>query len=270
MTLDTIQELLDARSERRPESIAVLAPGRASLTYGRLARHVRDTVSYLNGLGIGRTDRVAIVLPNGPELAVAFLSVASGATSAPLNPAYRAADFEFYLSDLHAKALLTLAGMDSPAIEVAQALGIHVIELTPDVEGPAGLFTLSGSPQPLAAPRGSASSGDVALVLHTSGTTSRPKLVPLRHVNICTSARNVRAALGLTEHDRCLNVMPLFHIHGLIGATLSSIAAGAGIVCTSGFDALKFFAWIDECRPTWYTAVPTMHQAVLAQAKVQR
>ena len=108
--------------------------------------------------------------------------------------------------------------------------------------------------------------GDVALILHTSGTTSRPKIVPLLQSNLVASARNIGTALALTPADRCLNVMPLFHIHGLIAAVTASLAAGASIWCAPGFDALKFFGWMKDAQPTWYTAVPTMHQAILSRA----
>ena len=110
-------------------------------------------------------------------------------------------------------------------------------------------------------------STDVALVLHTSGTTSRPKMVPLTHGNLAASARHVGRALALGPGDRCLNVMPLFHIHGLVAATLASLAADASVVCTPGFAAADFLGWLDRLRPTWYTAVPTMHQAVLAATR---
>jgi acyl-CoA synthetase (AMP-forming)/AMP-acid ligase II len=113
---------------------------------------------------------------------------------------------------------------------------------------------------------GPAEPGDVALVLHTSGTTSRPKIVPLSHANIAASARHIGETLRLTPADRCLNIMPLFHIHGLIAAVLSSLAAGGSVVCTPGFNALKVFGWMDEAEPSWYTAVPTMHQAIAARA----
>src|ERR1700679_2809241 len=113
---------------------------------------------------------------------------------------------------------------------------------------------------------GFAHADDTALVLHTSGTTSRPKIVPLAHVNVTASAYHIGGTLALREGDVCLNIMPLFHIHGLIAATLSSIAAGASVVCTPGFNALKFFSWFEEANPTWYTAVPTMHQAILTRA----
>jgi acyl-CoA synthetase (AMP-forming)/AMP-acid ligase II len=106
----------------------------------------------------------------------------------------------------------------------------------------------------------------VALILHTSGTTSRPKIVPLLQRNLVASARNIGSSLALTPADRCLNVMPLFHIHGLIAAVTSSLAAGASIWCAPGFDALKFFGWMKDAQPTWYTAVPTMHQAILSRA----
>lgn len=102
-------------------------------------------------------------------------------------------------------------------------------------------------------------------MLHTSGTTSRPKLVPLTQANLCHSAEHVRRTLALADTDRCLNVMPLFHIHGLIAGLLASLAAGATVVCTPGFDGPTFFQWLEKFRPTWYTAVPTMHQAVVSR-----
>ncbi|MCB0210923.1 MAG: AMP-binding protein [Anaerolineae bacterium] len=265
MKFFAIYRLLQTQAEQQPNNIAIAAPHRPPLTYNQLFDHVDATVNQLNRLGIGRNDKVGIALPNGPEMAVAFLAIASAATSAPLNPAYRAPEYDFYLSDLEAKALVILAGMDSAAIEVAKARHIPIIELTPQADA-AGLFSLSGEAQPLTAEVGPSQAGEVALVLHTSGTTSRPKIVPLRHSNICTSAHNIGQTLQLTPEDRCLNVMPLFHIHGLMAATLSTLAAGASVVCTPGFYAPSFFEWMAELRPTWYTAVPTMHQAILARA----
>src|SRR6267378_1346940 len=205
------------------DAIAIEALGRAPLTYGRLCVHIDSMVKALNSMGLGRGDRVAIVLPNGPEMAVAFLAVASGATGAPLNPAYRADEFRFYLSDLKARALIIQSEIDSPAIAVARRLGISIIECVPVSEAEAGIFSLRGDQHlPVAGTnghaflRGFAEPDDVALVLHTSGTTSRPKIVPLTHTNICASAHNIQVTLELTNKDRCLNVMPLFHIHGLI------------------------------------------------------
>ncbi|MEZ5923728.1 MAG: acyl--CoA ligase [Hyphomicrobiaceae bacterium] len=263
MTADTITKLLASHASGRP---ALGAPGAKSLTFGGLAALASDVQSALAATGVGRGDRVAIVLPNGPEMAAAFISIAQAATTAPLNPAYRADEFEFYMSDLKAKALVTLSGFETPAREVAQKLGSAVIELVPQPETGAGAFKLvapkGGTPRPIEAP----GPDDIALVLHTSGTTSRPKIVPLAQSNVAASARHIGATLALTPEDRCLNIMPLFHIHGLIAAVLSSLAAGGETVCTTGFNALKFFAWLDEAKPTWYTAVPTMHQAILSRA----
>jgi acyl-CoA synthetase (AMP-forming)/AMP-acid ligase II len=266
----SLYHLIKGRAERNPQDVALAAPGRPPLTYGRLCLHVEEVVGTLNALGVGRNDRVALVLPNGPEMAAAFLAVSSAATGAPLNPAYRSGEFDFYLSDLKARALLVPAGSDSPAIDVARARGIPVIELRPCPGAEAGLFTLAGPGAFSPARGGPAQPDDVALVLHTSGTTSRPKIVPLTQTNVCTSAHNVRVTLELTPRDRCLNVMPLFHIHGLVGALLSSLAAGAGVCCTPGFYAPRFFDWMAEYRPTWYTAVPTMHQAILRRAEAHR
>ncbi|MCE8471005.1 AMP-binding protein, partial [Rhodovulum sulfidophilum] len=110
----------------------------------------------------------------------------------------------------------------------------------------------------------------MALILHTSGTTSRPKIVPLSQANVAASAVHIRDSLALRPADRCLNVMPLFHIHGLLAAVTASLSAGASIWCAPGFDALKFFGWMSEARPSWYTAVPTMHQAILSRAARNR
>ncbi len=261
-----LYQLLETQAEKKPNAIAITAPGREPLTYGHLCDFIKNVVTGLNAIGVGRNDRVAVALPNGPEMAAAFLAIASGATCAPLNPAYRTNEFDFYLSDLNAKALIIQSGVAEPATEVARKRGIPIIELSPVREAQAGIFSLTGGEPTPAKQGGLAQPDDIALVLHTSGTTSRPKIVPLTHSNLCASAGNIRAALDLAESDCCLNVMPLFHIHGLIGALLSSLSAGASVVCTPGFYAPKFFEWLDEFRPTWYSAVPTMHQAILARA----
>ena len=254
------------QSEVRPTAAAILAPERPPLCYSELREQVESVGRRLSRLGIGPGDRVAIVIANGPELAVAFVSVASFATSAPLNPSYREEEFEFYLSDLRARLLIVGADQPSASRGVAARLGIPVIELTPRESQSAGLFDLSGVNVDATAAPIPAAPDDVALVLHTSGTTSRPKMVPLTQRNLCASARNIGRTLELSPRERCLNVMPLFHIHGLMAATLSSLAAGGSLVCTPGFYAPRFFEWIDAFQPTWYTAVPTMHQAILSRA----
>ncbi len=259
----TVRDLLNIGVD---DAIAIQATERADLSYAALRDLADSTVAALNAAGIGRNDRVAIVLPNGPEMATAFMTIACAATTAPLNPAYRQEEFEFYIDDLNSKALVVEQGSESPAVAAAQKLGIDIIELVIDSAAPAGHFTLKAPNSGIAARPGVAQADDVGLILHTSGTTSRPKIVPLSQKNVCASAANVMDSLALTDDDACLNIMPLFHIHGLIAAVSSSLRAGARIFCSPGFNALKFFSWVEEAKPTWYTAVPTMHQVILQRA----
>ncbi len=257
----TMFELLGAGGDGHE---AISAPGREALDYAGLRAQAKRTAAALNQRGVGRGDRVAIVLPNGPEMAAAFVSVACAASTAPLNPAYRRDEFAFYMKDIGAKILIVERGSESPAVAAANDLGIAIEEITVPDGAPAGVFEFVRSSGE--AEGAFAEPDDVALLLHTSGTTARPKIVPLSHRNICASARHIREILALTPADRCLNIMPLFHIHGLIAAVSSSLGAGASVHCTPGFNALKFFAWLDDCNPTWYSAVPTMHQTILARA----
>jgi amino acid adenylation domain-containing protein len=246
---------------------AIAAPDRPDLTYHQLADLVVGTGCALSAAGFQRTDRIALILPNGPEAATAFLSIAGTCVCAPLNPAYREAEFDFYLRDLRPKAIAVAE--EGPATRVASTLGIDIIRIVGTPTDPAGTFRLEGltaaSPGDFVPP-GPAGPNDTALLLHTSGTTSRPKLVPLTWGNLGQSAANVAQTLGLSSADRCLNVMPLFHIHGLAAAVLASLWSGASVVCTPGFLATSFFDWLDAFDPTWYTGVPAMHQSVLARA----
>ena len=265
---ETVRHVVAANQAAR----AIGAPGRPWLDGPGLGRLVAEAGEALASVGIGRGDRVAIVLPNGPEMATAFLAVASCCTAAPLNPAYKADEFEFYLNDLQPRALLLLADEAGPARAAAERLGVKLLLLQPDPGGPAGRFALGAAALPLAAPArpGPAQPEDPALVLHTSGTTARPKIVPLTNANLAASARHIATSLALSPADACLNVMPLFHIHGLIAAVLSSLSAGAAVSCTPGFNAFKFGEWLEAVRPSWYTAVPTMHQAILMRMRAHR
>jgi acyl-CoA synthetase (AMP-forming)/AMP-acid ligase II len=263
----SLSGLIRAQAENNSQASALLAPGRPPLSYAKLYQQIAGVADTLNQSGLGWRDRVAIVLPNGPEMAVAFLAACSAMTSAPLNPDYSAAEFDFYLTNLQAQALIVDAGTDSPAIKAAQSRGISIIELTPLLNEEAGMFRLAATRGGRhASSTGFAPADDVALLLHTSGTTARPKLVPLTQANLCTSAANIKHTLQLRPEDRCLNIMPLFHVHGLVAALLASLTAGGSVVCTPGFHAPSLFAWFNEFRPTWYTAVPAMHQSLLAYA----
>src|ERR1700681_4235589 len=101
-----IRQLIQAQAHACPEAPAILAPGRTALSYCGLEA-ARDRVSAtLAGLSFERSDRIALVCSNGPEMAVAFLAIAGYATCAPLNPGYRAGEFDFYLSDLRPRAVV--------------------------------------------------------------------------------------------------------------------------------------------------------------------
>jgi acyl-CoA synthetase (AMP-forming)/AMP-acid ligase II len=265
MPYGDVLALVDYQAEHSTQRTAILAPGRQSLSYAGLRDLVRQVGVRLRALGIGPDDRVAVVLPNGPEMATAFLAVASCAACAPLNPAYQAAEFRFYLQDLGARALMLLADDDSPARGVAAELGVAVVDLQVDPGQPAGCFDVFATESIVDARAHPGIARQTALILHTSGTTSRPKIVPLSHANLVSSGANIARFLELDKQDRCLNVMPLFHIHGLVGALLASLAGGGSLVCAPGFDATRFFGWIGKYQPTWYSAVPTIHQSIVGR-----
>ena len=258
----TLTSMLAAHAEDAP---AIGASEKSWLTYGALRSLSQEVRTSLRANGIGAKDRVAIVLPNGAAMASAFITIAQAATTAPLNPNYREDEFAFYLEDLTAKAIVLEAGYSGPAEAAARRQGLAILRLQED-STVAGKFSLTGEGAGDEGDDNVPDQDDIALILHTSGTTSRPKIVPLLQSNVTASARNIAVSLNLTSSDRCLNVMPLFHIHGLIAAVASSLSVGASICCTSGFNAMTFFANMAEAKPTWYTAVPTMHQAILSRA----
>ncbi|HUY29708.1 MAG TPA: acyl--CoA ligase [Acidimicrobiales bacterium] len=257
---DTVASLLSAGTT----GPALVTVDGASIDHGSLRREVSRLAGALRAAGLGPQDRIAVVLPNGPEIALVLLAAMSVGCAAPLNPAYREDEFRFYLEDLRASALVTFEGA-SPAAHAAAPRGTLAVAVRGtglDVELDTGR---AGSP-----PDRRPTADDRALVLHTSGTTSRPKIVPLRQRNLAASARNIAASLHLEAADRSLNVMPLFHIHGIMAGLLAPLSAGASVVCTPGFDAFRFHRWVDELAPTYYSAVPTMHQMVLARAPEPR
>jgi oxalate---CoA ligase len=264
---DTIVQLLQSAAMGSVAmQTAIVSDDAPALTYQQLWQQVTHIAQQLQHIGIKRQDTVAVVLPNGPAMAIAFLAVTRVATCAPLNPGYRTTEFEFYLTDLDAKALIVMANVDSEAIAVAEQRGIAIVQMNRSKAGDCCLSDGSGVEIPgqdVGLPEPTAT--DVALVLHTSGTTARPKIVPLTHGNLWTSAQNVATALRLTSTDRALNIMPLFHIHGLVGCLLATIVAGGSVICAPGFVADRFLDWLIQLQPTWYSAVPTLHQAILEQ-----
>ena len=236
----SISDLLRNAAERCPDSYCSLrSTPRPDVLRAALGPY--SACCWLaRGMWVGHGDRVAVVLPDGPEMASCFLAISAAATFAPLNPNYRADEFEFYISDLNPQALIVEAGANSPVAAFARTRGIRVIELVPDVNAEAGAFSLT---ELLLAQRSFPVSRrrDETSHLAYIGDHVARRMVSLTQANLCSSARNIAASLSLRAEDRCLNIMPLFHIHGLVGALLSSIAAGSSVVCTPGFQALHFF-----------------------------
>lgn len=271
----TLPELLELGAKLHAEQLAVVAPERVPLTHRALYQETLRLERELLRRGISRGDCVAAVMSQGPDLLLMFLGVASFGCYAPLNPDYSEEEFRFVLEDLRARVALVEQGRWEAARRAAASLGLPVVDVYSRTGDPAGALRFEGDPlvvigSPVAHEREPASSGrapdDLAMVLHTSGTTARPKIVALSQANICASARNSAVAHRLTTTDRCLNLMPLFHVHGLISASLASLSAGGSVICPPRFEARSFFEWAAAYVPTWYTASPTMHCAILEAA----
>lgn len=271
MTAGTVYNLLRARAESSPSSIALFAPVRAPLTYAGLCRHLEQVVGVLNSHGLGRGDRVALVLPNGPEMLTAFLAVACGAGGAPLNPSLTGGEFDSAFQDLRIGEVMVPASTESPARAVAKKRGLPVFELSFDPNDPAGIFTLGGRKTVSNPIRNPAFAGDddIALVLRTSGAIARPKIVPSRQSALIAGADLTIGALHLAASDRYLCVMPMHHVHALM-TSLAALLAGGAAIAVPPFDADDFFRWLAEFRPTWYSSAPTIHQAILARAREYR
>ena len=254
-----VKNIIDQQNDN---SIAITSSEGSPLSYGDLKVLINKISSQLSANGISNKDRAAIVLPNGPYMATTFLSISSYMSAAPLNPNYKEEEFEFYLSDLKPKILIVEFNSKNPAVEVAKKLKIPICEIQTRENTPSGMFDLFEKNKDFILPN----EEDESLVLHTSGTTSRPKIVPLSNKNIFSSSENISSSLNLNANDHCLNIMPLFHIHGLIAVLASSMKVGASVCASSGFNALKFLDLAKSEKITWYSGVPTMHQAILMRA----
>ena len=256
---DTLTDLL---AVGRADAPALAEPGGARLTYGELRATVEDFARGLRALGVSHGQTVALALPNGIAIVAAFLGIArAGAVAAPLNPAYTRDEFAFYLEDIGPALLLVPPGAGDAARAAAQGLGIAVAEVTVDAEG--RIRATDRSYDGALAP---SEPGDVALFLHTSGTTSRPKGVPLRHQNLCASARNIAQWYRLTDADVSLCVMPLFHIHGIVFSTLAFLRVGGSEVVPPKFSAGAFWPTVAAERATVVSAVPTIYRTLLLRA----
>jgi acyl-CoA synthetase (AMP-forming)/AMP-acid ligase II len=259
--------LLDVLQDGVAADPAIAVPGGVRLTYGELREQVASAADHLAQLGVGRLDRVALVLPNSAESIILFLAAATAGTAAPLNAAYKEDEFRFYLQDTGAKVLIVPPGQGEAARRAMPA-GVALVEAAMDGHG--ALTMQSDAPRDQGRSAGAPGDDDVALVLHTSGTTNRPKLVPLRHRNLAASAGNIAGTYGLTPGDVALCVMPLFHIHGLMASTMATFRSGGLVVVPPKFDPMTFWPTLHEHHATWYSAVPTMHQMLLMRNRGER
>ncbi|GMU70839.1 MAG: hypothetical protein AMXMBFR42_03060 [Burkholderiales bacterium] len=267
---DTVYARIARHAVERPGAHALESPGKPPLTFGKLVEIIDATIGALSAAGIGRGDVVAVVLPHASELATACLAVSACAQAAPLNPEYRRAELEFHFASLKPRLVILPAGRAPVARDVARATGVAVADLHADAAS-TGAFRLSfpttgGS----ATGRGRVHADDVALWLHTSGTTARPKKVPLTQSNLVASAEAMIASVALTSSDRCLHVLPMFHIGGIVDVLMAPLMAGGTVVCTSGFSVPEFFLGLEVARPTWTQAVPTMLRELVDAAPEHR
>jgi acyl-CoA synthetase (AMP-forming)/AMP-acid ligase II len=244
---------------------AVFIPEGLEVTYEQLQQQVEAVMAVLREGGVQAGGPIAIALPNTLEYLVTFLATTwARAVAAPLNPGYKVEEYRFYLEDAGARAVLVSPG-DHPARDAAHQLQIPIWECGLNAQGQ--VFVERQTGQAAAnLDRSAPTAGDAALFLHTSGTTSRPKGVPLTHGNLMASIANIAATYQLTPRDRSLIVMPLFHVHGLIGATLSTLHTGGAVVVPPRFSAGAFWEIASRYDVTWYSAVPTIHQILLGRA----
>jgi acyl-CoA synthetase (AMP-forming)/AMP-acid ligase II len=261
---ETLNAILDHPDPGRP---ALIGPDDGQiLSYGQLAGRVGQLAGSLAAAGVRRGDRVAFTLPNGPEVVQILLAItALGAAAAPLNPAYTDSEYLFYLSDIEPRFLLVPASLPAAATGAARERSVPVLTVQVASDGRPELFVAAhaldsssdfepGQPD------------DVGVVLHTSGTTSRPKQVPLRQRNLMASTRTIAAHYGLGPSDVSFCVMPLFHVHGLVASTFAALAGGGSVIVPRRFTPRGFWAQAREHGATWLSAGPTLHQMILDRA----
>jgi acyl-CoA synthetase (AMP-forming)/AMP-acid ligase II len=241
---------------------AIIIPEQSlRITYGHLREQVSAFAESLAAIGVGRGDRVGMALANGLPTIVAFLAASEAGTAAPLNPSYKEEEFRFYVEDTNARVLL-LPPDGADEARRAAGTGVPVFGVQMDASGTVSLVNAPGR-KSVTAP----DVNDVALILHTSGSTGRPKRVPLSHLNLSISANNVARSYDLSPDDVSMCVMPLFHVHGLVASTLATLATGGTIVVPAKFNPLSFWRVAKDWGATWYSAVPTLHQLLLARAE---
>ena len=246
------------KSILKNKSIQIIADDKTIVNNQTLKELVKKNSIVLSQFKIKKNDNVVIILNNSVDFVVSFLSTINICVSAPLNPSYTEAEFDFYYGDLKPKIVICNFDENHPAIKCAKKFKIKVIGINN--------YILQSNHKKTINKFISSSFNDNALILHTSGTTSKPKMVPLSHKNIINSAKNIYETLKLSKNDKNIILMPSFHIHGIVASILAPLFAGGKIVVLPKFNALSFFKSLDRHSPTWLTGVPTMLQSILDRA----
>jgi acyl-CoA synthetase (AMP-forming)/AMP-acid ligase II/thioesterase domain-containing protein/acyl carrier protein len=243
---------------------ALLAPGRSELAWPAFLGLLRQARTCLGASGIRPGDAVALALPEGPEAVVVLLGVMHAAWAAPVNAALTGAEWREALTRLRARLVITLEGSAVAAVaeEVAAHLQIPLMALKwqPDAAGRVDWeMPCAGLPAATAEPVYTAEPG---LLLFTSATTDRPKLVPLPLRKIEAMVAGMRTTLPEADAGRVLLITPLYHLQGIL-SVLHQTASGGTLIATPGFRGDAFGDWIKTFAPTQFTVNPTLCRALL-------
>lgn len=263
MRSPSLHQLLQHACAKNPQATALMAPGKSDLDYSGLMAQIESIAQLLLKHEMQSNDVAAVVMANGDAMAVTCLGVACYCSCAPLNPEYSATEMRFYLEDLNAKLLLLDPLISSSAAQVAEELGISVIQVRQDSQH-CGILKFPDQPEVVTQNAIQwAGNADVALLLHTSGTSAQPKLVPLSHTNLATTADNLKRCIDLQPIDRCFNSMPMFHIGALVDMLVAPLASGGSTACVGNFDVYSLSEWLDTLAPSWIQWPPILLQQVL-------
>ncbi len=258
---DSVLDIVRHHASLLPHAPALLVPGSPLVSYRALVSAVEETCAELRNLGLGRADRVAVVPPEGPAGVVVLLSLLETAVCCPVNPAFSGSECQALLKVMNPRAVLVPSGMARSLRDAADQCRTAIVETSVPTPGAAVRPRLSGVPLPPGGDPGE-HKGD-ALLLRTSGTTAEGKIVALTRDNVVAAARATVRAYRLGPQDRRLNVMPLFHVQGLVGSMIASLVAGSSVVCLPSFDPAQTLRCLAEYEVTWFSASPTMHRKLL-------
>ena len=242
----------------RSDRAAFVEPGGESTSYAETRRRVLALAEAMSAAGIRPGDIVGFVSPRSPLGLIGFLAISSVAVCCPLSARQRPEELAAALESMGVSTLVD-ACSDRSAIETARAMRLRVLECRATEHG-IDMKTVHSdceiTPEDIGVKPG------LALVMRTSGTTSKPKLVGLSHANVIAAASAIRSAYGLGEKDLCFNLMPLYHVHGLISGGMSSLLAGSAQLCTGPIAPASFAQAYEDLRPTWFTGSPPVHLAL--------